>query len=62
MKTSNGETERGKRGERKERERERDRQTEKVNIYKQAENREKGKGERHGMRHESGIQRTSNVF
>jgi hypothetical protein len=58
MKTSNGETERGIRGERRERERER----EKVNIYIQAENREKGKGERHGMRHESGIQRTSNVF
>jgi hypothetical protein len=43
-------------------ERETDSQREKVNIYIQAENREKGKGERHGMRHESGIQSTSNVF
>ena len=53
-----GDREREKRREERERERER----EKVNICIQGEKREKGKGERHGMRHESGIQRTSNVF
>ena len=53
-----GDRERDKRREERERERER----EKVNIYIQAENREQGEGERDGMRHDSGIQRTSDVL
>ena len=57
-----GDRQREKRRKERETEREREREREKVNIYIQAENREKGKGERHGMKHESGIQRTSNVF
>jgi hypothetical protein len=62
-----GERERGERIEEREREREGvwvggEREREKVNIYTLEENREKGEGERHGMRHDSGIQKTPNVF
>ena len=66
IKTSNEGGERQETGDRREREkerrkREREREREKVNVYRE-ENREKGEGERDGRRHDSGTQRTSNVF